>query len=76
MIKVYNMSSGKLVSEPSEQAYSDEVLYSEWQPIVKDFMEIRLQLVQTQTTDSSPKGINDNLADADCESFINSQSNK
>lgn len=76
MLKVYDMTSGKLISNSQDEAYGDEVLYSEWQPIVKDFMEIRLQLVESEPAKNREKPISDDLTDVDCESFINSQSKK
>jgi len=76
MIKVYDMSSGILISKAKDDDYSDEVLYSEWQPIVKDFMEIRLQLVEVDTKADKKDAISADLVDADCESFINSQDSK
>ncbi len=76
MINVYDMSTGSLLSKDQDEEYSDEVLYSELQPIVKDFMELRLQLVETSTEKAERKAISDDLADIDCESFINSQDPK
>ena len=73
MIKVYDMSSGLLEFGSQDQGYNDEVLYSEHQPVVKDFMEIRLQVVEVTPDNEKKQSINADLADIDCESFISSQ---
>ncbi len=73
MIKVYDMASGNLQQIENEEDYSEEVLYSGYQPVVKDLMELRLQVVENNYSDKKAGAVTDDLADIDCESFISSQ---
>ena len=73
MIKVYDMASGNVVTQSQTDDYTDEVLYSEYQPIVEDFVEARLQVVETTQTETDKNAFTADLADIDCESFISSQ---
>lgn len=73
MIKVYNMASGKIQPDTSDENYSDEVLYSELQPAVHELAELQLETVEHQPTEAKSDTLPDELADVDCESFISTQ---
>ena len=75
MIKVYDMTSGKIIDD-ANQDYSDEVLNCGMQPAIYDFANLQLQTVQVEEQQHPAKTIPQSLADADCESFINSNEKK
>lgn len=75
MIKVYDMTSGTPCPDTTEEDYSDEVLYSQYQPELKDLAEFRLQIVPVENATKPPE-LPEDLCDVDCESFISSQEHK
>ena len=75
MVKVYEMTTGHPCPDTTEEDYSDEVLYSQYQPELKDLAELQLQIVPVEVAHKSPELLQD-LCDVDCESFISSQEHK
>ncbi len=73
MLKVYDMSSGNIAPIDDSAEYDEEVLYSQWQPIVEDFVELKLQTVEQEKKTSKKGNLPEELACIDCESFIKSQ---
>ena len=75
MVKVYDMTTGNPCPDTTEEGYTDEVLYSQYQPELKDLAELRLHIVPVEVAHKSPE-LPEDLCDVDCESFISSQAPK
>jgi len=73
MLKVYDMSSGNIAPTDDNSEYDEEVLYSQWQPIVEDFVALKLQTVEQEQKTKKESDLPEELACIDCDSFINSQ---
>ena len=73
MLKVYDMSTGNLAPIDDSTEYDEEVLYSQYQPIVEDFVELKLQTVEQNNNDEQKDKIPQELTCIDCDSFVNSQ---
>ncbi len=73
MLKVYDMSSGNIDPVDENAEYDEEVLYSQWQPIVADFVELKLQTVEQERQLKKDNTLPEELACIDCENFIKSQ---
>ena len=73
MLKVYDMSSGNIAPIDDSDDYDEEVLYSQWQPIVEDFVELKLQTVEHDLQTNKDKNAPEEIACIDCDSFVDSQ---
>lgn len=73
MLKVYDMSSGNIAPIDDSDDYDEEVLYSQWQPIVEDFVELKLQTVEQDLQTKNDKNATEEIACIDCDSFVDSQ---
>ncbi|VAW76690.1 hypothetical protein MNBD_GAMMA12-1412 [hydrothermal vent metagenome] len=73
MLKVYDMSSGNINPVDENTDYDEHVLYSQWQPIVADFVELKLQTVEQERKSEKENTLPEELVCIDCDNFIDSQ---